>query len=135
MNGRNRELLAHLAVALARYEREYRGDGFNSPPELLALAGFFADCATARQDATEGAGPAGSVDAEAMKEHPLLTKREVAAALRCSTRTVDRLIASGALAAVKVEGATRIRRTDLAAYIAGLSPRSFRDSIEEKDTA
>lgn len=139
MNGRNRELFAHLALALSRYvpeaQRAARHSGYTVPPELLGLAEFFADCATARQGATETVGVAGTGNAGAMKEHPVMTKREAAAALGVSSRTVDRLIARGTLTAVKVEGSTRIRRADLEAYIAGLAPRSFRDSVTEKDTA
>lgn len=45
---------------------------------------------------------------------------EVAARLRLSTRSVKRLIASGALVAVKVGGATRVRPCDLEDYVAGL---------------
>lgn len=135
MNSSPREVFAHLAVALTRYEKESRREGVMVPAELVAMRAFFIDCATVRQDATGLAGIANPVDAEGMKEHPMLTKREAAASLRCSTRTVDRLIAAGHLSAVKVEGATRVRRDDLLAYIEGLAPRSFRGDVTEKGTA
>lgn len=136
MNRTNRELFAHMAVALSRYTKEMRRDGYLLPADVLALSAFFADCATVRQDATDPTTLADSEDAEAMKAHPLLTKREAAADLRTSVRSVERLIAGGALAAVKVEGSTRIRRADLETYIARLSSsRSFREQITEKDTA
>jgi len=135
VNGRNRALLAHLSLALGRYATDVRRDGLTPPPELLLLAELFADCATARQDATTFQEATGAGNDGPMKEHPLMTKREVAASLRCSTRTVDRLLASGKLTAVRVGGATRVRRSDLADYIAGLSARSFRDSVQQKETA
>lgn len=132
MSPTSRELFAHLAVALGRYAREMRRDGRVLPADVLALTEFFADCAERRQDAPSDALPAVPGECGCMTEHPLLTKREAAAALRTSTRTVERLIASGALAAVKVEGSTRVRRVDLDAYVEGLSSTRFRDRVEEK---
>ncbi len=133
MNGRNRELFAHLAVALSRYDREVRHDGIAPPAELLIMAEFFADCATARQGATEVAAYGAPGDSGPMTKHPLLTKREAAAELRISVRSLERLIKSDRLTAVLVESAVRIRRADLDAYVAALGPRqTFRDRIEEK---
>jgi excisionase family DNA binding protein len=43
----------------------------------------------------------------------LLTKKEVARRLACSIRMVERLVASGALAAVKIRGAVRFRLCDV----------------------
>lgn len=93
MNERNRQLFAHLAFALTRYTKEIRREGITAPPELFALAVFFADCGQARQGATTFDAPTGLGQAGAM-ENPMLTKREAAADLRCSVRTVERLIAS-----------------------------------------
>lgn len=136
MNGRNRELFAHLALAMSRYEVEARRDGVAVPAELAVLRGFFMDCAQRRPEATEGAGGPSLADGGGMTEHALLlSRRQVAGLLACSTRSVDRLIAAGTLQAVKVEGSTRVRRGDLDTYIAGLSPRSFREQVVEKDTA
>jgi excisionase family DNA binding protein len=135
VNGRNRELFAHLALALSRYERESCRDGQAVPPELGVIRAFVMDCAQQRQDATRLGDVEVATHDEGMTSNPMLTRRETAAALRCSARTVDRLIASGALVAVKVEGSTRVRRIDLETYIANLSPRSFRDDVTSKDTA
>lgn len=136
MNERSRELLAHLALALSRYEREAGRDGVAVPPELGVLRVFLTDCAQRRPEATEGAGGALLTDGGGMTEHVLLlSRRQVAGALGCSSRTVDRLIAAGTLAAVKVEGSTKVRRGDLDAYIAGLSPGSFRERVNQKGTA
>ena len=43
----------------------------------------------------------------------LLTKKEVAGRLACSVRMVERLVASGTLAAVKIRGAVRFRLSDV----------------------
>ena len=43
----------------------------------------------------------------------LLTKRQVALLLACSDRMVERLVASGKLAAVKIRGAVRFRLSDV----------------------
>jgi hypothetical protein len=130
---RSRELFAHLAVALGRYSKEIQRDGIPAPAELLMLAEFFTDCASTRQDATSGAIPGGVGDGVPMS-HLLLTKREAAAELRLSVRQLERVLAdeTKGLAAVRVDGAIRLRRADLDAYVASLAPRSFRDDITEK---
>ena len=130
MKRSSRELFGHLAVAVAGYERECRIDHRPLPAELLVLREFFADCATLRLGAplapdSSGSGQGGAMTAPTL----LLSKRDLAVELRCSARTVDRLLASGAVRAVKVEGATRVRRVDLEAYVAGLGQLArFRDS-------
>ncbi|MGO8699461.1 MAG: helix-turn-helix domain-containing protein [Limisphaerales bacterium] len=43
----------------------------------------------------------------------LLTKQQVANLLACSVRMVERLVASGTLAAVKIRGAVRFRLSDV----------------------
>ena len=43
----------------------------------------------------------------------LLTKKQVANLLACSVRMVERLVASGTLAAVKIRGAVRFRLSDV----------------------
>lgn len=145
MKAEDRELFAHLALALSRYVPEgqalARQNGLTVPPELLTMAERFAELsrdqsASTRQGATTLAPPAGTEQAGHMTNFPLLTKREAASSLRVSVRTLERLIASGALVAVKVEAATKVRRVDLDAYVAGLGPsRTFRDSVEEKKVA
>lgn len=50
----------------------------------------------------------------------LLDLEDVSDALGVSVPTVKRLVRAGALPAVKVGGATRVRRCDLEAYVAGL---------------
>jgi excisionase family DNA binding protein len=46
-------------------------------------------------------------------ELQLLTKEETAKLLACSCRMVERLVASGALAKVKIRGAVRFRLSDI----------------------
>lgn len=66
----------------------------------------------------------------------LYTFEDTADALQVSIPTVKRLVASGALPAVKVGASTRIRTTDLAAFVAGLDMNSDRtrrmDGLEER---
>jgi excisionase family DNA binding protein len=45
--------------------------------------------------------------------HQLVTKKEVARLLACSVRMVERLVASGKLATVKIRGAVRFRLSDI----------------------
>jgi hypothetical protein len=130
----NQQLFAHLAIALSRYFKEVRREGVTPPPELLTLAEFFTDCARVRQDPTSLARSVEVEDGVAMSKHLMLTKREAAAELRISVRSLERILArlDSGLRAVQVEGGVRIRRADLDAYVAGLSGRSFRDQVEEK---
>ncbi|HUD82877.1 MAG TPA: helix-turn-helix domain-containing protein [Candidatus Saccharimonadales bacterium] len=55
---------------------------------------------------------------EIVKEK-LLRKKEVAALLACSERTVDRLVAVGRLARVKVLGGVRFRLSDVQSLMNG----------------
>jgi excisionase family DNA binding protein len=48
-----------------------------------------------------------------MTKLQLLTKQEAAKLLACSSRMVERLVASGALAKVKIRGAVRFRLSDI----------------------
>lgn len=50
----------------------------------------------------------------------LITKSDAAEQLGVSLRTIERLISSGRLPLVHVEGAARVRVTDLEAYVQGL---------------
>lgn len=55
---------------------------------------------------------------EIVKEK-LLRKKEVAALLACSERTVDRLVAVGRLARVKVLGGVRFRLSEVQSLMNG----------------
>ncbi len=129
-----RDVLAHVALALSRYAREARSDGIAVPPEVDSLAQLLIDAAKPRQGATDRVSAVDCGETGRM-DRALLTKREAAGALRCSTRTLERIIASGALPAVRIEGQVRIRRVDLDAFVAALLPSSFRGQVETKDGA
>jgi excisionase family DNA binding protein len=57
------------------------------------------------------------IDVESKPSNPaalqLLTKKQVARMLACSIRMVERLVASGKLATVKIRGAVRFRLSDV----------------------
>jgi excisionase family DNA binding protein len=107
-------LAAHVAAALALWRAQLRRDRIAAPAgfdDLLALA---TRRATSRLDTPSVDELAGLADARPV---PLmLTKNAAAAALSLSTRTVDRLIGEGRLAAVKVGTATRVRVADLECF-------------------
>lgn len=142
MSPANRLLFAHLSWAVARYipeaQREARANGSTAPVELLAVAEFLADCARARQDATPLEVSSGAVEAGAMTDGLLLTKRQAAAELAVSVRQLERLIADPgvSLSTVRAGGAVRIRRSDLEQYVADLATRpggTFRDDLTTKE--
>lgn len=127
-----RLIAAHLARAISKHEAECRRDGVLLPPALPLLVDFLVSLASARQDATPLADLA-NADHSGPMERTLLTKRETAAELRCSVRTVERMISAGRLAAVELGGQLRVRRVDLDAFVESLAPRSFREAIESKE--
>ena len=135
MKERNRELLAHVALALSRYEADLTKLGIRVPEDLEFATAFATDLATVRQQAPTVGEKGELPDAGSMTNHPVLTKREAAASLRVSVRTLERLIASGALPVVELGKSPRVRRIDLDAYIESLGSRTFRDEIESKETA
>jgi excisionase family DNA binding protein len=75
------------------------------------------------------------LDARPMPAQLLLTYQDAAAALAVSVPTVKRLVASGALRAVKVGGAVRIAMVDLEDYARSLTPRPLSERIEHKNGA
>lgn len=136
-DGREVLVLAHLARALSRHLSECRADGLPVPPEVQALGSYLkAFAVLVRQAESEGAAGDAAGHGAGMASAPLLRdKRSAAHVLGVSLSTLERLIRSGALPAVKVGGATRIRQTDLDAYVASLGPASFRDRASMKETA
>jgi excisionase family DNA binding protein len=86
------------------------------------LAAFLTLYVRSRQAATAADG-----DYETLQDMPavrrlLITKAEAGEQLGVSVRTVERLISSGRLPLVHVEGAARLRVTDLEAYVDTLVP-------------
>jgi excisionase family DNA binding protein len=52
-------------------------------------------------------------DADSTAGEKLLRKKDVARVLACSTRHVERLVASGKLLAIRIGGAVRFRSSDI----------------------
>ena len=97
------------------------------------MARYVLESPSLRQDATNDGSERRSAHAERMRNE-LLTKKDAAAELSVSVRTLERLIASGQVIVTRVERSTRVRRADLDDYIAR-QRGSFRDRIVEKETA
>lgn len=132
-----RQLAAHLALALARHENACARDGIRTPSEVTTIRELLTRAATDRQEPTLLATSSTDLDSGCVVNNPVLTIAETARLLSVSKRTVERLIASGALVAVRMgSAATRVRRIDLDAYLAGLShPTGFRETMTKKDTS
>ena len=114
----------HLAAALSAHERRLRRDGAVVPAMFTDLAGLLRDCVRARQATTTLCNGTAECDHEPMAERLLLTKKEVADQLGVSIRTVERLVAANHIPLVSVEGARRIRVSDLGEYVDGLATTS-----------
>ncbi|HEX5907276.1 MAG TPA: helix-turn-helix domain-containing protein [Propionibacteriaceae bacterium] len=114
------ELMAHLVVALSRYLRQLRAEGGRVPAQVEALIAFLTDPARAVHDVTVLDSWRAASSPSAMPRRLLITKSDAAEMLGISLRTIERLISSGRLPLVHVEGAARVRVTDLEAYVQGL---------------
>lgn len=109
---------AHLRRALDLYARRLRSDGLQLPEALLAMVQALDD-ASGRQPAPKPFAPVLEEDDGAMAT-ALLTYEEAAQRLRCSERTVDRLVAGGDLKTVAIGKLRRIHVADLAEYVDSL---------------
>ena len=90
---RNREVLAHVALALSRYEKETKREGVIVRVELTLLRVFVMDCATPRQDATPLGDGEDLVDGGSMTNHPgphEAGSRGLLAGFRADLGTADR---------------------------------------------
>jgi excisionase family DNA binding protein len=114
------ELIAHLVLALSKYLRQLRTEGGRAPAEVEALIIFLTDPARALHDATLLDGWRAAYDPSATPRRLLITKSDAAEVLGVSLRTIERLISAGRLPLVHVEGAARVRLTDLEAYVQSL---------------
>jgi len=108
--------LAYVTRELTDFRRRCREGGYAWPVGLEAALAV-ASGASGRQGAPNLAS---MVDGS---EDHCMTYAAVAERLAVSERTVDRLVASGALPTVDVGGSARVRAADLAAYVAGLPMR------------
>jgi excisionase family DNA binding protein len=115
------ELIAHLVIALSRYRRQLRAEGARVPAQIEDLISFLADRVKARHDVLMLDPWRAAPDPPAMSRRLLITKSDAAEQLGVSLRTIERLISSGRLRLVHVEGAARVRVTDLEAYVQGLA--------------
>ena len=118
------EALAFISHAIVRHAAVRHRDGLPVPALAVLVARWCADAARDGEERQPLAMPEITADVGVM-DQLLLTDKESAALLRLSARTVRALIADGKLPAVKIGGATRIRRSDLDAFIAG-QPASAR---------
>jgi excisionase family DNA binding protein len=114
------ELIAHLVLALSKYLRQLRTEGGRAPAEVEALMIFLTDPARALHDATLLEYWRAAYDPSATPRRLLITKSDAAGVLGVSLRTIERLISAGRLPLVHVEGAARVRLTDLEAYVQNL---------------
>jgi excisionase family DNA binding protein len=123
------ELIAHLVRALSRYVRQLRAEGGRVPAQIEDLIAFLADRVRARHDVLMLDPWRAASDPSAMSGRLLITKSDAAEQLGVSLRTIERLISSRQLPLVHVEGAARLRVSDLEAYVRGLEadagPRSM----------
>jgi excisionase family DNA binding protein len=115
------ELIAHLVIALSRYQRQLRAESGRVPPQIEDLITFLADRVRVRHDVPM-LHPWRASDTSAMPRRLLITKSDAAEQLGVSLRTIERLISAGRLPLVHVEGAARVRVSDLKAYVHGLEP-------------
>lgn len=110
------ERLAYVRGALTEFRRRCREDGYAWPMTLEAALAV-ASGARDRQGTTELA--LSTVDGNPLA----MTYGTAAARLSVSERTVQRLVAAGALPAVDVGGCPRIREADLQAFVDRLPTR------------
>ena len=114
------ELIAHLVRALSRYVRQLRAEGGRVPAQIEDLIAFLADRVRARHDVLMLDPWRAAFDPSTMPRRLLITKSEAAEQLGVSLRTLERLISSGRLPLVHLEGAARVRVSDLEAFVQDL---------------
>ena len=130
----HQEVLAFVAHAIVRHAAVRQRDGLPVPSLAVALAKWCADQARSGEDRQPLAIADIGVDVGVM-DQLLLTDRDAAVLLRVSARTVRAMIADGRLSAVKIGGATRIRRSDLDVFVSGQPATArFREHIDVKAT-
>lgn len=110
-------LMPTMSLALPATSSIHYGDGGPPPgftePVVEALAGAVLDALKGRLDI-------------AQRPEPLLTVADVATHLSVSKRTVETLVAEGALAPLRVRGARRFTREAVDAYVRSLAGRKPR---------
>jgi excisionase family DNA binding protein len=123
----------HLAVALDLHRRTCRANGTQVPSELAELAKTCWSRAKGDDDRQAPTNLAEIVQGLQGGPVPLLIDvPQAAEVLGVSSRQVERLVASGELASVKVGAARRIRRADLDRYVDNLAPGPFGSRVVTK---
>ena len=117
-------LLVHLARALKLYEAWCRANPPRMPVELSRLADVLAASGGLPRTTLAPVEDPG----DGAPVHDALDYRAAADRLSVSDRTVRRLVKRGDLPAVDIGGCRRIRTTDLAAYVDGLTPEGDPDA-------
>jgi excisionase family DNA binding protein len=110
------EVAGHLAVALANYRKWAATSGMQVPAVLRELQSASASRAMAGQTGTP-LGDLWQVQQSRTMTPRLVTQAEAGVMLSCSDRTIRRLVASGQLTAIRFNGSTRLRVTDIDAFI------------------
>ena len=126
------EACAFLAHAVARAAAVRARDGLPVPAMALAVARWCADQARSGEVGQRFDVADVGVDVGVM-DQLLLTDKDAAILLRVSARTVRAMIADGRLRAIKVGGATRIKRSDLDVFVSAQPAMArFREHVEVK---
>jgi excisionase family DNA binding protein len=125
------ELARHIALALSQYVRQLHRKGLHAPVDVEELAALLAALSGERPGAPRSAAdrrlPPSLAGRSGMTQHThvpdrlLVTKREAAARLSVSVRTLERLAATGSLPQVQIGRLPRFRVSDLEAYVKSLS--------------
>lgn len=113
----DRAAAGQLVVAVRLMRRWCRDNYLRLDPALDALEAHATAQTRTQPQSLDGSG--GAPEPERMVI-VLLTLDEVADALRVSRRKAESLVASGQLPSVKIDGARRVHRDDLDAYLDAL---------------
>lgn len=122
MNGHQQiEALAYVVEALRRQEARYRSNHWPVPAAVVTLVDEIGFRVSRGQDGSRH--DALRDNEERVSQGPkLLVRYETAAQLlEVSVSTIKRLIKAGELHPVGIGGASRLRRTEIEAYVNGLA--------------
>jgi excisionase family DNA binding protein len=122
-----------VAVALIQHQRarqdviaDARRNGRTESPlpwGFAEVVDYFAAVVRSRQESPNMPSSADLLEAFPVAQR-LLTREQAAGSLQLSVTSVDRLIKTGQLPAVTVNGSVRVRCTDLDGFVAGLPLRT-----------
>lgn len=114
------ECLAYVEDALRRQAVRYRNNAWMTPTGILNLLEMVGFRVSRGQDGSSGDGRS-EIEERVDQGPTLLVKYKTAAQLLdVSESTVKRLIKAGELHPVSIGGASRLRRTELEAFVAAL---------------